>query len=150
MFDVPFLHGNAWDEAADRDGAFVVVISRELSERLYGDTDPTGRSLRIDDRDYRVSGVIDHWRPVPKFYRIRGGGAISDAEDLFVPFRNAIAREWNNNGWTNCSGGRNERGQAPHELAAGQLPGNESVDHPCDVAVHLTSTPAVTLSPSTA
>ena len=113
MFEVPFLYGNAWDEAAERDGAFVVVISRKLSERLYGDADPTGRSLRIDDRDYRISGVIDHWRPVPKFYRLLGGGgAISESEELFVPFRNAIAREWRNNGWTNCSGSSREPGFA--------------------------------------
>ena len=113
MFEVPFLYGSAWDEAAERDGAFVVVISRALSERLYGDTDPTGKSLRIDDRDYRISGVIDHWRPVPKFYRLLGGGgAISETEELFVPFQNAIAREWRNNGWTNCSGSSREPGFA--------------------------------------
>lgn len=112
MFEVPFRFGGAWDEAADRDGAYVAVISRDLSERLFGDADPTGKSLRLDDRDYRISGVIEHWRPVPKFYRLLGSGAISPTEHIFVPFQNAVAREWRNNGWTNCSGGSREPGFA--------------------------------------
>ena len=68
MFDVPFLFGAPWDQAADRAEERVAVLSRELNEQLYGGEDSTGRLLRINGETYRVTGVLDNWTPVPKFY----------------------------------------------------------------------------------
>jgi putative ABC transport system permease protein len=104
MFEVPFRFGGPWTQAQDDAGDYVVVLGRTLSEKIYGDEDPTGRSIKIADRDYRIAGVIDFWRPVPRYYRLLSGTSPSEMEDVMVPFRNAIAREWRNDGWTNCSG----------------------------------------------
>jgi putative ABC transport system permease protein len=112
LFEVPFIHGGPWNAEEDERGADVVVISRSVSERLFGDADPTGRSIRLDDRDYRIVGVIDRWLPVPKYYRLLAGAGSNEPEKIMLPFRNAIAREWRNDGWTNCSQGAKEPGFA--------------------------------------
>lgn len=113
MFELPFRFGGPWNAAEDDAGGFVVVIGRKLSEKLFGDEDPTGRSIKLADRDYRIVGVLDHWRPVPRYYRLLSGSSPSESEQVMLPFRNAIAREWRNDGWTNCNGeGANEPGYA--------------------------------------
>ncbi len=104
MFDMPFLAGGPWTAEHDERGADVVVIGRELAERVFGATEVVGRRMRIDDRDYTITGVLDDWNPTPRFYRINGSGVDGDVHGLWMPIRNTLAREWNNNGWTNCNG----------------------------------------------
>ena len=36
MFEVPFIYGGGWDKSADQNGEAVVVLTRELNERLFG------------------------------------------------------------------------------------------------------------------
>jgi putative ABC transport system permease protein len=104
MFDVPFLHGQPWSAEDDARGASVVVISRGLSERLFGEGEnPVGKTVRISDADYQIVGVVDEWQPVPKFYRVVGANGFGSLEEVFMPFRTAIAREINLNGNMNCS-----------------------------------------------
>ena len=99
MFDVPFLYGQGWSAAEDAKAASVVVIGRSLSERIFGEgTNPVGKSIRINDADYAVVGVADTWNPVPKFYRLIGENQYGTSEDIFVPFRTAVAREMQVNG----------------------------------------------------
>ena len=104
MFDVPFLYGQPWSVEEDAKGASVVVIGRSLSERIFGeDADPVGKSIRIGEFDYSVIGVVDTWNPVPKFYRLIGDNQYGTSEDVFVPFRTAVAREMGVNGSIDCS-----------------------------------------------
>jgi putative ABC transport system permease protein len=104
MFDIPMLAGSVWSPDDDARGADVVVIGRKLAERLFGTTDAVGRRLRIDDRDYAVTGVMGDWNPTPRFYRVNGSDVTGRPEQVWLPIRNAINREWRNNGWTNCNG----------------------------------------------
>lgn len=104
MFEVPFRFGGPWNANEDDAGRDVVVLGRRLSEKFFGEDNPVGRSLKLADRDYRVVGVVDHWRPVPRYYRLLSGSSPAESEQVMVPFRNAIAREWRNDGWTNCNG----------------------------------------------
>jgi putative ABC transport system permease protein len=104
MFDMPFVAGGPWSAEDDARGADVAVIDRELAERVFGSTDVVGRRLRIDDRDYAITGVLGEWDPTPRFYRINGSGVDGDVHALWLPIRNAIGREWRNSGWTNCNG----------------------------------------------
>jgi putative ABC transport system permease protein len=104
MFEIPFLDGGPWSAEQDAEGANVVVLGIALAERLYGDEPAVGKTLRVDDREYRVVGVMDRWNPVPRYYRVLGSGVSSDVHELWLPLRNAIAREWRNDGWTNCNG----------------------------------------------
>jgi len=85
MFDVPFLYGQAWSKGDDGDQSQVVVISRYLSERLFGTGNTVGRSLSFSGQRFKVIGVIDRWQPLPRFYDV--GRSFNPSDDLFIPFR---------------------------------------------------------------
>jgi putative ABC transport system permease protein len=89
MFDVPFRYGGSWNSADDQGHVPVVVISRELNERLFGGANSVGRELRLDEREFRIVGVLAHWAPVPRYYDLQDafGGT---PEDVFLPFTIAI------------------------------------------------------------
>src|SRR5690606_27737431 len=56
MFDTPFLHGNGWSAREDEAQARVTVLTREMATRLFGEADPVGRSVRLDQADFTVVG----------------------------------------------------------------------------------------------
>jgi len=85
LFDVPFLYGSAWTKSDDESQAPVVVISRALSERLFGNGDTVGRSLNFSGQRFQVIGVIDQWQPLPRFYDV--GRSFSPSDGLYIPFR---------------------------------------------------------------
>jgi putative ABC transport system permease protein len=102
MFDVPFARGGAWSASDDQRGGNVAVISRKLADQVFGDADPVGKPLRFENRDYTVTGVMDKWQPLPKFYRLVGGNTLA-WEDIYVPFNNAIANEMDPQGSVDCN-----------------------------------------------
>jgi putative ABC transport system permease protein len=106
MFDAPFARGSAWSADDDAQGRDVVVLSDEFAGRVFGTADPLGATLVLQDRPYRVIGVLAPWRPVPRVYRLAGSSPTSPTEAFFIPFRNAIQTERPNAGWTSCSGRR--------------------------------------------
>ena len=106
MFDVPFLHGQAWSAADDTRGADVVVLSREIAEKLFGEASPVGKQVRMKGTPYTVVGVTDTWAPLPRFYKLIGGARFGNGEEFFVPFSNAIRHELVHNGSMSCSGNR--------------------------------------------
>ena len=107
MFDVPFLYGQPWGEAEEKAGADVVVLSKAMSEKLFGDVNPVGKRIRLDNFDYQVVGVIQPWQPVPKFYRlVGGGGAFGQEEDFIIPFATAIRHETGHSGSMSCNSRR--------------------------------------------
>jgi putative ABC transport system permease protein len=85
MFDVPFLYGTAWSTQLDKGTEPVIVISRELNEKLFGGANSVGRTLRWNNRDFRINGVLNSWFPLPKFYDLNRG-AFDALEDAYVPF----------------------------------------------------------------
>jgi putative ABC transport system permease protein len=101
MFDVPFLFGAGWDRSADETEERVIVIGRELNEKLFGCEDSVGRTLRLNDETYRVTGVMDTWTPVPKFYDLNNNPYDEPAQ-LFFPFSVAVAGGFDNTGNTSC------------------------------------------------
>ncbi len=103
MFEVPFLYGSGWTAADDASEARVVVISRSLNERLFGGVDSRGRTLRLRDKELRIIGVLDAWRPVPHYFDI-SLGAYAQPADLFAPISTAIALKFGTSGNVNCWG----------------------------------------------
>ncbi len=104
IFDVPFRYGGAWGADADTRRGDVAVISTKLSEKLFGKTNPVGKRLRFNDRDYQITGVIGDWAPLPRYYRlIAGNPAYGDIEDVMIPFSTAVGQEFGNQGSTDCS-----------------------------------------------
>jgi putative ABC transport system permease protein len=106
MLEAPFLHGQGWSPADDKAGADVIVLSRKLSEKLYGATDPVGQRMSFGGFQYQIVGVLDTWNMVPRFHRIIGNddGAFDDEDEMYIPFSSAIRHEMQRNGSTSCTG----------------------------------------------
>lgn len=101
MFDVPFLYGGGWRAEADDLAEPVMVISREHNEKLFGGINSVGRTIRWNDREFRIIGVLDYWHPKPRFYDITTQTFVPP-EDAFVPFGLGAAMELPVNGNTSC------------------------------------------------
>lgn len=101
MFHPPFLYGSGWDRDADENAEQVVVLSREINERVFGGENSVGRTVRMNGLDFRVVGVLDEWLPIPKFYDVTNG-AFDPTEDVYIPFNVAVEHELPRNGNTNC------------------------------------------------
>ena len=68
MFDVPFLYGQPWSERDDQDHASVIVIGRELNDRLFAGENSVGRSLQLNDNFFKIVGVLDDDRTIGKTF----------------------------------------------------------------------------------
>jgi putative ABC transport system permease protein len=109
MFDTPFLLGGPWTADDDKAHADVVVISHKLNDKVFGGANSIGKTLRLDDRDYRVVGVMGMWEPTPKFYDLNNN-AYGESAEVYMPFTRAIDGQmpsWGNN---NCNGDIGEPG----------------------------------------
>lgn len=92
MFEAPFQYGAGWSEADEEARAKVVVIADSLNNQLFAGADSVGRTLRIDDQDFRIIGVLKHWAPQPHFYSLYlGSRDYGDGDTVFVPLQSARA-----------------------------------------------------------
>jgi putative ABC transport system permease protein len=103
MFNVPFRFGAPWSAADDENRVDVVVITRELNDKVFGGANSVGKTLNLDNHDYRVVGVLDRWEPIPKFYDLNND-KYGKSEDMFMPFTRAIEGEMTTWGNNNCAG----------------------------------------------
>ena len=85
MFDVPMLYGSGWDKKADAGPEPVVVLSREMNEKLFGGKNSVGKTVRMADREFRVVGVMGDWQPSVKFYDLTQN-QIDVPETIYMPF----------------------------------------------------------------
>lgn len=97
MFDVPFLYGSGWGSSADRGPEPVVVLSRKTNERLFGGENSVGERVRIEDRQFTVVGVLDDWKPMPKFYDITNF-EFDEPEEIYMPLNFTPVMEINSAG----------------------------------------------------
>jgi len=84
MFDLPFKYGSGWDGKADAGPEPVVVLSQEENDLLFGGANSVGKTVRIEDREFRVVGVLDTWRPAVKFYDLTQA-AVQAPEPIYMP-----------------------------------------------------------------
>jgi putative ABC transport system permease protein len=101
MFDVPFRYGGPWSAADDESHAAVVVIGPELNDKVFGGANSVGKTLNLDNLEYRVVGVTDRWQPTPRFFDLNTN-KYGKIEKAFIPFTRAIDQRlttWGNN---NC------------------------------------------------
>jgi putative ABC transport system permease protein len=103
MFDVPMAFGRGWTRAEDDARARVAVISRSLNDKLFAGGNSVGRKLRLDQSDFTVIGVVDDWRPTPKFYDMYND-RYGTLEDVFVPFSTAVDLKMGRSGSMDCWG----------------------------------------------
>jgi putative ABC transport system permease protein len=103
MFQVPFQSGAAWS-VKDEDGrADVVVLGKTLAARLFPNSSAVGQTVSLEGRLYRVTGVLEAWSPMPRFYDVVNGNGFGTAEQLFIPFTTAIGHQIQTNGNYNCA-----------------------------------------------
>lgn len=107
MFDIPLRYGAPWSESDDAGEARVAVISSALNDKLFAGADSVGRNIRLNESTFRVVGVLDQWRPVPRFYDL-SNSHYGEVEEVFVPFSTSRALEMAFTGnmtcWNNTAG----------------------------------------------
>lgn len=103
MFEAPFRYGGSWHATEDQAQARVAIISAALNKQLFAGKDSTGQSLLIGEHRFRIIGVLDQWRPMPKFYDMTND-RFSDVEQVFTPFSTALSLKLGMQSSMNCWG----------------------------------------------
>ena len=92
MFDAPFQYGSGWSAGDGENRARVVVIADFLNDKLFGGADSVGKTILINDHDYRIIGVLKPWAPQPRFYALElGGRSYGNGDAVFLPLLSARA-----------------------------------------------------------
>jgi putative ABC transport system permease protein len=101
MFEVPFLYGNGWSGTADNPAQPLIVLSREENDKLFGGVNSVGRTLRWNDHEFRIVGVVGEWFPRPRYYDLNGGN-FGEPDAAYIPYGWGAALELLNNEETDC------------------------------------------------
>ena len=102
MFDTPFEYGTGWTSKDDEDAAHLAVIAGFLNDKLFGGANSVGRTVRVNDHDYRIVGVLKKWAPQPRFYAVDlGGRGYGDGDAVFLPLHAARSDDMSPQN-TNC------------------------------------------------
>jgi putative ABC transport system permease protein len=108
MFEPPFQYGGAWDRSQDAQHGRVAVLSKATNEKLFGGQDSVGKTVRMNDVDYKVVGVLGEWKPRIKFYDLTNG-TLNDPEEFYLPYSTAVEMKTqgvgNNSCWKNTNPG---------------------------------------------
>jgi putative ABC transport system permease protein len=84
LFGMRFRGGGAWSAADEAGAAPVVVLGPVLNDQLFDGANSVGRTVMIDDREFRVAGVLADEQPFsPEWDRTVTGGA---QDQLYLPF----------------------------------------------------------------
>ncbi len=101
MFEPPFKYGGPWNSDQDRSHSRVVVLGKAMNEKLFGGQDSIGRTVRMDDIDYTIVGVLDDWNLRSRYYDLTNG-AFADPDEFFMPFTTAIDLKLRASGNNQC------------------------------------------------
>lgn len=104
MFDMPFQYGSGWDAKDDQAYGRVVVISKALNRKLFDGANSVGKTVRMNAAEFRIIGVLDDWRPAPKFYDMNASNGYGDTEQVFLPFSTSRDLDMDRSGNMNCWG----------------------------------------------
>ena len=61
-----------------------MVLDHDTNLRLFGGENSVGRTLRLEDREFKIVGVLAPWRPIIKFYDTHNG-EFAEPEALYLP-----------------------------------------------------------------
>jgi putative ABC transport system permease protein len=103
MFDVPFLFGSGWNASEDERHGRVAVLAKALNDKLFGGANSVGKTVRLDKVDFTIVGVIDEWRPTPRFYDMNSD-QFGELEQVFLPFSTSRDLKMGRNGSMDCWG----------------------------------------------
>jgi putative ABC transport system permease protein len=101
MFDTPFLYGSGWSKVQDERRERVAVISKDLNDKVFGGGNSVGKTLRVNMNDFRILGVLDTWRPTPRFYDMNSD-RYGELEQVFLPFTVSRDLDMDRSGSMDC------------------------------------------------
>lgn len=101
MFEPKFKYGGPWSHDQDASHARVIVLGKDLNEKLFGGTDSVGKTLRMNAIDYNIVGVLDDWKLRSRYYDLTNG-AFADPDEFFMPFTSAIDLKQRSSGNNSC------------------------------------------------
>ena len=85
MFEMPFRYGGPWTKAADAKPEQVAVIDHATNQTLFGGENSVGRTIRLEDRDFQIVGVLAPWRPPLRYFEMNRNGS-GEPEPIYIPF----------------------------------------------------------------
>lgn len=85
MFNMPFKYGGPWPKSIDTKPEQVIVIDQPTNAKLFGGTNSVGKTVRLNDRHYRVVGVLDRWRPPMRPFELMRN-PLGAPEPMYIPF----------------------------------------------------------------
>ena len=107
IFDMPFRYGGPWTREADAKPEQVVVIDHETNEKLFGGANSVGKMVRIEERDFRVVGVLAPYRPSMRWFELNRNPT-GPPEPIYIPFNFVepltIFSSGNMSGWKSRGG----------------------------------------------
>ena len=101
MLEPPFKFGSAWNHDQDKEHARVVVLGKDLNEKLFGGQDSTGKTIRMSGSDYTIVGVLGDWKLRTRYYDLTNG-AFGDPDEFFFPYTTAIDLKQRSSGNNSC------------------------------------------------
>jgi putative ABC transport system permease protein len=121
MFATPFLYGSGWSKTQDDRRERVAVISKDLNDKVFGGGNSVGKTLRVNMNDFRILGVLDKWRPTPRFYDMNSD-RYGELEQVFVPFTVSRDLDMDRSGSMDCW---------DDDKVSDDPEGNTGVNQPC-------------------
>lgn len=109
MFQTPFLAGGPWNADDDKNRADVAVITQKLNDKVFGGGNSVGKTINLDNHEFRIVGVLKFWEPTPRFYDLNTG-AYSEGAEVYMPFTRAIDGQMSGWGNNSCSGDAGQPG----------------------------------------
>src|SRR3546814_1070409 len=85
-------------------GVQTCALPISLNDKLFGGANSVGKTVRLDKSDFRIVGVLDEWRPTPRFYDMNSD-RFGDLEQAFIPFSTSRDLSMGRNGSMDCWGG---------------------------------------------
>lgn len=107
LFDVPFLYGGPWSQQQEDKQAPVIVLTKELNDKLFGGNNNVGEQLDIAGTSFKVVGIMDEFSPIPRYFEF-GGGMFTELEGALVPFSLTPVLKLATNGARYCISPPNE------------------------------------------
>ena len=101
MFEPRFEYGAPWNHDQDAGHARVVVLGKDINEKLFGGQDSTGKIVRMNGIDYNIVGVLDDWKLRSRYYDLTNG-AFTEPDEFFMPFTTAIDLKQRSSGNNSC------------------------------------------------
>jgi putative ABC transport system permease protein len=118
MFDAPFAHGGGWSKASDAKPEAVAVIDHDTNEKVFGGGNSVGKMIRLEDRFFRVVGVLAPWRPPIRPWELNRNPT-GAPEPIYIPFNFVEPLDVQTSG--NTSGWKRETIESPADFRNSEI-----------------------------